>query len=42
MEGQITYDEQNKCFELELISNYCPSLSFGVIEPGTLRIRNHN
>ena len=39
LEGQVTYDEQDKCFELSIDNDYCPALYFHAIEPGTLRVR---
>lgn len=39
LEGQVTYDEQDKCFELSIDNEYCPALYFHTIEPGTLRVK---
>ncbi len=39
LEGQVTYDEQDKCFELSIDNDYCPALYFHAIEPGTLRVK---
>lgn len=38
LEGQVTYDEQDKCFELSIDNDYCPALYFHAIEPGSLRL----
>lgn len=40
LEGQVTYDEQDKCFEISIDNEYCPALYFHAIEPGTLRVKN--
>ncbi len=39
LEGQVTYNEQDKCYELSIDNDYCPALYFHAIEPGTLRIK---
>jgi hypothetical protein len=39
LEGQITYNEQDKCFELSIDNDYCPALYFHAIEPGTLSVK---
>lgn len=39
LEGQIVYNEQDKCFELSINNNYCSALYFSAIEPGTLRVK---
>lgn len=39
LEGQVTYNEQDKCFELSIDNDYCPALYFHAIEPGTLRVK---
>lgn len=39
LEGQITYNEQDKCFELSIDNDYCPALYFHAIEPGTLKLK---
>ena len=39
LEGQVTYDEQDKCFELSIDNEYCPALYFHTIEPGTLSVK---
>lgn len=41
-EGQVTYNEQDKCFELSIDNDYCPALYFHAIEPGTLRVKESN
>ena len=41
-EGQVTYNEQDKCFELSIDNDYCPALYFQAIEPGTLRVKESN
>lgn len=38
-EGQITYNEQDKCYELSIDNDYCPALYFHAIEPGTLSVK---
>ena len=38
-EGQVTYNEQDKCYELSIDNDYCPALYFHAIEPGTLRVK---
>lgn len=38
-EGQIVYNEQDKCFELSIDNDYCPALYFSAIEPGTLSVK---
>lgn len=42
LEGQVIYDEQDKCFELSIDNEYCPALYFHAIEPGTLRVKESN
>ncbi len=39
LEGQVTYNEQDKCYELSIDNDYCPALYFHAIEPGTLRVK---
>ena len=39
LEGQVMYNEQDKCFELLIDNDYCPALYFHAIEPGTLRVQ---
>ncbi len=39
LEGQVTYNEQDKCFELSIDNEYCPALYFHAIEPGTLSVK---
>lgn len=39
LEGQITYNEQDKCYELSIDNDYCPALYFHAIEPGTLKLK---
>lgn len=39
LEEQVTYNEQDKCYELSIDNDYCPALYFHAIEPGTLRIK---
>lgn len=39
LEGQVTYNEQDKCYELSIDNDYCPALYFHAIEPGTLRLK---
>ena len=39
LEGQIIYNEQDKCFELSIDNDYCPALYFHAIEPGTLSVK---
>jgi hypothetical protein len=39
LEGQITYNEQDKCYELSIDNDYCPALYFHAIEPGTLSVK---
>ena len=39
LEGQITYNEQDKCYELSIDNDYCPVLYFHAIEPGTLKLK---
>ena len=38
-EGQVTYNEQDKCYELSIDNDYCPALYFHAIEPGTLSVK---
>lgn len=38
-EGQVTYNEQDKCYELLIDNDYCPALYFHAIEPGTLKLK---
>lgn len=38
LEGQVTYNEQDKCYELSIDNDYCPALYFHAIEPGSLRL----
>lgn len=39
LEGQVTYNEQDKCYELSIDNDYCPALYFHAIEPGTLKLK---
>lgn len=39
LEGQVTYNEQDKCYELSIDNDYCPALYFHAIEPGTLSVK---
>jgi hypothetical protein len=39
LEGQVTYNEQDKCYELSIDNDYCPTLYFHAIEPGTLKLK---
>ena len=39
LEGQVTYNEQDKCYELSIDNDYCPALYFHSIEPGTLKLK---
>lgn len=39
LEGQVTYNEQDKCYELSIDNDYCPALYFHAIEPGTLNVK---
>ena len=39
LEGQVTYNEQDKCYELSIDNDYCPALYFHAIDPGTLRVK---
>ena len=39
LEGQVTYNEQDKCYELSIDNDYCPALYFHAIEPGKLKLK---
>lgn len=39
LEEQVTYNEQDKCYELSIDNDYCPALYFHAIEPGTLNVK---
>lgn len=39
LKGQVTYNEQDKCYELSIDNDYCPALYFHAIEPGTLSVK---